>query len=137
MRRGAPLLVAALALASCSLSTESVGPVADVRGTWTYTGSQVTPTLQLAGTLFITGQSGDQIAGTLSWTEQDALGNVIVRGGEVTGTVIADSDIDFDVVLTDEVRRHIAVINPDTLEGIWAVPGAPNSGEFRAVRNLP
>jgi hypothetical protein len=130
-------LLAAVLLGGCSLSTENSGPVADVRGTWTYAGNQVTPALQFAGTLFITGQSGDQIAGTLSWTEQDGLGNVVVRGGEVTGTVIADSDIDFDVTLADEVRRHIAVITADTLEGIWASSGAAKSGEFRAERQAP
>lgn len=132
------LFGAALALlAGCSLSSENSGPVADVRGTWTYAGTQVTPALQLAGTLFITGQSGDQIAGTLSWTEQDGLGNVVARGGEVAGTVIADSDIDFDVTLGDEVRRHIAVLTADTLEGIWASTGAAKSGDFRAERRRP
>lgn len=134
MRPVRRLPAALLVLAGCSLSTENTEPVADVRGAWTYSGSQVTPALQFAGTLFITGQSGDQIAGTLSWTEQDGLGNVVVRGGEVTGTVIADSDIDFDVTLADEVRRHIAAITADTLEGIWANAVAAKSGDFRAER---
>lgn len=134
MRPAWRLPLALIVLASCSLSTENSEPVADVRGTWTYSGSQVTPALQFAGTLFITGQSGDQIAGTLSWTEQDGLGNVLVRGGEVTGTVIANTDIDFDVTLADEVRRHIAVITADTLAGIWANTAAAKSGDFRAQR---
>lgn len=134
--RGASLGLA-VALAGCTLSTGPAGSARDVRGSWSYSGTQLTPLLQLEGTLSITDQSGEQVTGTMTWTEQDAVGNVVVRGGSISGTVVESTDIDFDVVLAGETRRHIALLVADTMEGVWAVTTPARSGQFRAVRQVP
>lgn len=133
------ILLAVLTLAGCDLSTEPAGPVADLRGVWTYAGTQAVPALDLAGTLTLAEQSGAQVEGTASWVEQDGLGNTALRGGSLAGTVIGVTDIDFEVALSAAVRRHVGRIaaNGDTLQGVWAEVGGALSGTFTAVRQEP
>lgn len=123
-----------VSLVGCSLSTEPLGEVADLRGIWTYTGTQAVPALDFAGTLTLAEQRSAQVEGTASWVEQDGLGNTTLRGGSLAGTVIGITDVDLEVALTDAVRRHVGRIsvNGDTLQGVWA--GAGLSGTFTAVR---
>lgn len=128
--------MAALASVGCSLSTEASGPVADVEGAWAYEGTMTPTARDLQGTLLIDRQVEDVIEGTLSWTENDGLGGIVARGGAVAGAVIGFTDIDFDVSIGDEARRHVARIsaNRDTLVGVWTEVGGGESGTFRAVR---
>ena len=111
-RRMQPFLMAA-ALASCSLGTEPTGPTADVRGTWSFVGSQAAPALDLAGTIEITQQSNDLISGSVSWEETNGVGGVELKGGALTGRVIGLTDIDFDVILDEGDRRHVTRLPPD------------------------
>lgn len=128
------LLLAALALGACAMPTDSSGDVADVRGAWAFTGQQVTPSVQLTGTLTITGQDGDLVTGTLTWEERDALGVSRLDGGPVSGRVIERGDVDFDLIRTTGTRRHVARLSADTMEGSWVQIQGGLSGSFRAVR---
>lgn len=130
------LTALSLACIGCSLSTEASGPVADVEGSWAYSGTMTIAARDLQGTLLIDRQVDDVIDGTLSWTENDGLGGIIARGGPVAGAVIGFTDIDFDVSADGEARRHVARIsaNGDTLVGVWTEVGGAESGTFRAVR---
>lgn len=138
MPRVPRLLAAAssLALVGCTLSTEADGPFADAVGYWRYTGTQTAPVLSIEGTLAILQQTRGEISGSLTWTERDALDNVQLRGAQVSGRVIRMEDTDFDVVIPDATRRHVARIsaNGDTIAGIWAAVSSGRSGTFLAVR---
>lgn len=139
MRRALTLcatLCATLVVAACDLSTEPTGPVADVRGTWRYVGTQSAPALQLEGTLVVTQQRGDIISGSVTWEERDGLGDVQVKGGQMTGRVIGLEDIDFDVLLPEGDRRHVARVSGDSIDGVWAAVSAGRSGDFRASRQV-
>lgn len=129
----------AVALIGCSLSTEPLGPVADLRGIWTYAGTQAVPALELSGTFTLEEQAGTQVEGSASWLEQDGLGNTTLRGGALAGAVIGVTDVDLEVSVGDALRRHVGRIseNGDTLQGVWAEVGAGLSGTFTAVRQDP
>lgn len=125
----------ALTLAACDL-TSPVGDAADVRGTWQLTGTQVSPDLDLAGTLSITSQDGQTIAGTASW-EESGVGGVVVVGGPLTGRAIGQDDVDFDVTLASGTRRFVARLSADTMSGAWVQVSTSTNGTFRAVRSTP
>lgn len=131
-----PILLG-LALVSCSLGTEPTGPVADVRGTWNFVGTQAAPALDLVGTIEVTQQSNDLISGTVSWEETNGVGGVELKGGALTGRVIGLTDIDFDVILDEGDRRHVGRVTADSLVGVWASTGSGLTGEFRAARQSP
>jgi len=128
--------IAALGLSACTLATEAEGPFANVVGSWRYTGSQAAPALSFDGTMSILQQSGGEISGSLTWTERDALDNLQLRGAQVAGRVIGLEDTDFDVVIPEANRRHVARIsaNGDTVDGVWASVTSGRSGTFRAIR---
>jgi hypothetical protein len=128
------LLVAA---AGCNLATEADGPVANVKGSWHYTGQQTAPSLTLEGTLVIGPQAGDVVNGQLTWEERDALGGLVLDGGPVSGRVIALEDIDFDVLRSGGDRRHVGRIAGDTIRGAWIQTSSGASGEFLAIRETP
>jgi hypothetical protein len=139
--RRLPLHLAALAaltaaVSACTLGTEAEGPFVDVVGTWSYTGTQTAPALSLDGTMSILQQNGGDISGSLTWTERDPLDNLQLRGAQVAGRVIGLEDTDFDVVIPEATRRHVARIsaNGDTIDGVWAALASSRSGTFRAIR---
>lgn len=140
-RRSLPafaLLAAALLLvAGCESSTGVSGDVADVRGTWEYTGVQSAPSLQLSGTLVISGQDGDLVTGSLSWEERDGVGGTTAHAGSISGRVIGQTDIDFDVFAAEGVRRHVARLGTGSMEGAWVQVSTGRSGEFVATREVP
>jgi hypothetical protein len=131
------LAAAALLATGCSLATDPVGEVADLRGTWRYSGDQTAPALTLEGTLTITAQSADVISGQLSWQEQAAGGGTRTDGGPVSGRVIETTDVDFDVILGAVERRHVGRITGDTVRGAWIELTSGKSGNFLAIRGLP
>lgn len=138
MRMKLALACSAFALGGCDVATDPVGTVADVRGTYVYSGAQASPALQLNGTLTISAQSADLIAGALSWSEQAVGLEPVMRSGAVSGSVIGLRDVDFDVSVTGGVtRRHVARVDVDTLTGVWVETGSGLSGTFRAVRSTP
>lgn len=133
------LPVMALVTAACVGNAGPSGEVADIRGTWVYSGTQEAPALTLTGTLVIAQQTGDEISGQLSWEERDGLGQTRLDGGPVSGRVIARTDVDLDVFLPGGERRHVGHINvgADTIRGAWLQLAAGVSGAFVAVRGGP
>jgi hypothetical protein len=129
--------VTALAFCACAQSTDATTDVADLRGTWRFTGDQTAPALTMAGTLVIESQSGDMVTGRLTWEEQAVGGGTRVDGGPVTGRVIDWTDVDFDVLLSSGERRHVGRLSADTMRGAWVQLSTGSSGEFLAVRGAP
>lgn len=109
-----------------------------MRGSWAYSGTQATPTLELVGTLVVSTQSGREITGSLTWEERDGLGGVQLRSAPISGRVIGMEDTDFDALALDATRRHVARIsaNGDTIEGIWIATAISRNGGFKAVRSV-
>lgn len=128
------LLAAVFLLSSCRLLTSDDREAADLRGRWTYTGTQATPQLELSGELLITSQTGSQVEGTATWEERDPIGNVQLAAGNVFGRAIGFTDVDFDIVGETSDRRHVARLVADTMVGIWVEGVGGATGEFRAVR---
>lgn len=133
MRRLA-LVAAALAISGCNLVTTDDREAADLRGRWTYTGTQATPQLELSGELLITVQGGSQVEGTATWESRDPIGNVTLAAGNVFGRAIGFTDVDFDIVGETSDRRHVARLVADTMVGIWVEGVGGATGDFRAVR---
>lgn len=127
----------ALALSSgCGLLTEPAsGNVADLRGDWNLAGSQAAPALTLTGTFSISSQQGAEVFGTAQWEERDGVGNVVLRGGPLSGLVLSAVDVDFDVQLAGQPRRFVGVLRADTLSGTWVQTSGNLTGSFRAVRS--
>lgn len=130
------IVLAAALLGGCALPSGPDRPAADVRGDWEFTAEQLAPSLTIEGVLRIESQDGDLIVGSASWEERDALGIVRLGGGAVTGRVIGESDVDFDILIGPVARRHVARLDADTMEGSWVQPGSAASGTWRAVRPL-
>lgn len=124
-------------VAACAAATDPSTDVADLRGTWQYSGEQTAPALTMVGTLVIEAQQGDLLTGRISWEEQAVGGGTRVDGGAVTGRVIDRSDVDFDVFLPGGERRHVARLTADTMRGAWVQLSSGRSGEFLAVRGAP
>lgn len=137
LRRTSALVFSGLLGLGCDISTDPAVPAKDVRGTWTYVGDQNSPALDLEGSLVISLQNGETIGGTGSWEASDGLGGITFQGGNLTGQVIGDSDVDFDVTLSGGPRRHVARLRADTMSGVWVDASGGTSGAFRAVRNTP
>ena len=135
--RAAIAIIALLCATGCDFSTSPTGEVADVRGTWQFSGDQDAPALTLEGTLLIQSQAGDAVSGQLSWQEHDGLGGSVAKGGAVSGLVIEHSDVDFDVILPGGNRRHVGSITGDTIRGAWLEVGSGKSGSWAAVRSTP
>ena len=132
--------IAAAALlvgAGCSFATDPSGEVAQVRGTWHYSGDQSAPALTLDGTLIITAQTNDLVSGQISWQEQEVGGGMRTDGGPVSGRVIESTDIDFDVLRSGTERRHVGRITADTIRGAWIEISSGRSGNFLAVKDQP
>ncbi len=131
----AGLASVAILLAACDL-TSPAGDAADVRGTWEFTGTQVSPDLDLEGTFSITSQDGQTIAGTASWDET-GVGGIVMVGGPLAGRAIGQEDVDFDVTLASGTRRFVARLSADTMTGAWVQVSTSTNGTFRAVRATP
>jgi len=132
--RRAILLALGAATIGCLEPAGPAAAAADLRGTWRFTAAQDAPSLQLTGSLVIASQQGDLITGSISWEERDPSGATRLEGGAVTGRVIEQSDVDFDVLLGGGTRRHVARLLADTMSGSWLQVGGGGRGEFRAVR---
>lgn len=133
------LLLAAtvLPVLACEAATDPEGPTVDVRGTWSYSGTQATPSLALSGTLVISTQTGAGVTGSLTWEESDGVGGVALKSAQVSGRVVGTQDADFDALAPDATRRHVARIsaNADTMVGVWIATAISRNGSFTAVRS--
>lgn len=127
----------AFVFGACTMSTEASTDVADLRGSWHFTGDQTAPALSMDGTLVIESQQGDLVSGRLSWQEQVVGGGTRLDGGPVTGRVIDRSDVDFDVLMAGGERRHVGRLSADTMRGAWVQVTTGSSGAFVAVRGTP
>ena len=123
-----------LGVTSCIDTTGSSAIVPDLIGAWRYVGMQGAPLAQLTGTLVIEAQEGELIAGRANWESRTPTGLVTQAGGSVGGRVIGDSDVDFNVMLSPNPRRHVARIVGDTMRGSWVEVGSGVAGEFTAIR---
>lgn len=136
-RQAAFVGASAVLVAACAATTDPSTDVADLRGTWQYSGEQTAPALTMVGTLVIEVQQGALVTGRISWEEQAVGGGTRVDGGAVSGRVIDRSDVDFDVILPGGERRHVARLTADTMRGAWVQLSSGRSGEFLAVRGAP
>src|SRR5690606_28645654 len=102
------ILWIAVACLACESSTGPNGPVADVAGVWSYSGTQTLPALSLSGTLNISRQSRDVIEGSLGWSETDGVSVPVLKSGSLAGVVVGTTDVDFDVAVDGVSRRHLA-----------------------------
>jgi hypothetical protein len=123
------------ATAGCDFTTGPSGPVANLVGEWTLTGSQAAPAFNFAGVLEVTAQDGATISGTASWTEPDGMGGSVATGGPLSGLVIDTTDVDFDLSIDGGERRHVGRIDHDTITGVWLQSPGGKSGQFRLVRS--
>jgi hypothetical protein len=133
-------LAAALFLASagCASLTSSEAEALDVVGTWQYRAGQLSPQVDMTGTVEFRVQRGSDVTGAASWEARDALGAVRIEGGTLAGRVIGLGDIDFDIETGDGSRRHVArFVTADSMSGVWVHTGDGRSGSFSAVRELP
>lgn len=131
------LAATALSALACETATDPGGPTVDVRGTWSYSGTQATPSLALSGTLVISTQSGAGVTGSLTWEESDGVGGVALKSAQVSGRVVGTQDADFDALAPEATRRHVARIsaNADTMVGVWIATAISRNGSFTAVRS--
>jgi hypothetical protein len=136
VRRLIAILAFGTSAVACSLTTEPSGPVTDVLGSWTLTGTQTSPAFAISGTVEVESQNRSTIGGVASWTEPDGMGGYTPRGGALNGRVIDTTDVDFDVTVNGQERRHVGRIseNQDTIEGVWLQSASGLSGTFKLVR---
>lgn len=128
------VVAALLGIGGCELATVGPREAADLRGRWTYTGTQATPPRELVGELQVLTQTGGDIEGTATWEERDPIGNIEFAAGAVFGRAIGFTDVDFDIVSDAVERRHVARLVADTMVGIWVEGVGGATGQFRAVR---
>jgi hypothetical protein len=128
------LLFGAFGTTACIDTATDASTVADVRGSWRYVASQQAPAVQLNGTLIFEEQEGDLVSGRANWEERSAQGMIQSVAGAITGRVIELADVDFDIRVGTDVRRHVARLTGDTLRGTWVLIGGGRAGEFTAIR---
>lgn len=133
-------ILLALPFAACSDVTSPADASArNVSGGWSYAAASSDGTTVLKGTLEIT-QQGSTIAGVLDAQEQDSYGTRPIRG-IMGGRVVADSSVEFDVVLAaGRTRRHVGSFAGDSVRGAWIETSEARvlgTGTFRGKRNVP
>lgn len=129
-RRFAMLFV--LALAACGSTTDTGTTSVDMRGTWSYTGVQTSPVLNVSGILTIDQQSGKSFTGSAQFSETDVQGTIRIRTGQINGRVIGADAVDFDIFVEATARRHVGRVVADSMKGTWAVTGSNITGSFNA-----
>lgn len=133
------LLAGMMALAGCGSETPAGADSTIVTGSWSYEARQNSPAIELTGQLRIERQNSGRIEGELNAQERDAQGMMRTRVGVISGRVLSDGAVDFDVLLqgTAAPRRHVGRVRGDTITGTWAETtiGAPITGPFSARRS--
>lgn len=128
------LTLAILLIAACDSVTDTGASARDVRGVWSYSGSQTSPSLSISGTLQIDQQDGAEFSGTVTFDEADVQGTRRNRTGPLTGRVLGGTAVDFDIFIDEGSRRHVAGMTSDSMSGTWARTGTnpPVTGSFSA-----
>ena len=129
-------VVATLVLiGACDSPTSNDTGGANVLGSWQYVATQAVPALEIEGALQITEQTGRFFSGTAAFTETDVQGTRRTRGAALSGRVIGNDVVDFDVQFDVQTRRHVARIVADSIGGTWSADGTAGlSGPFSARR---
>jgi hypothetical protein len=136
---GALLIATSGLLSACLKSTAPQDSLAQLSGSWNYTGVQTGPVQEtLSGTLTISRESGASFQGRLDLVGVNSQsGQARVLGGLVSGSESATDIIDFDADLESSPRRHVGHIVADTITGTWigsSPDGTMSSGTFRVER---
>jgi hypothetical protein len=130
------LLLACLLIA-CDSPSAGDGGAFDVQGNWRYEATQTLPALDIEGALQITEQNGGNFTGTVAFTETDVQGTQHSRTGAINGRFVGNTVVDIDVHVDAQVRRHVARMSADSMNGTWNVTGTASlTGSFTA-RRLP
>ena len=144
MRNSRPYtcLIALAMLGACSAATAPLSaPTRNISGRWSYVASSSDRVTLVTGTLAVTHQDGSTIAGTLDGQEADSYGVARVVRGIVGGRVVADSSVEFDVVLSaGRTRRHIGTFVGDSVRGAWIEASDVQviaTGSFRGRKDAP
>jgi hypothetical protein len=104
-------------------------------GNWHYVAAQTSGNrVMYDGTLVITQQSGRNFAGGLDAQASVPQGGVVRVNGVVSGRIVSSGSVDFDLQLSDDVRRHVGSISRDSITGSWATSDLTALGAFTAVR---
>ena len=130
------LAAISLACLACGSATDN-GPVTiSLEGSWNYAAIQAAPAANLTGTLRVEDQNSATFVGTIQFTETDAQGGVRNRTGDVSGRVIGSDVVDFDMDVEGVSRRHVGLMQGDSIAGTWATTTGPAmlSGSFKAKR---
>jgi hypothetical protein len=131
-----PLLLAALAVAACSESSEDCGAPADMSGTWSYTADQSLPAGSVTGTWVLSHPETCRVGGTFSATVPGEGGIPTPLSGSVSGLFLDETHIELHLYPTEGGdRAHLGILAGDTLTGSWQEGAA--SGAFTAVRSAP
>lgn len=134
MRPGLLAVAGAILLAGCSTDVPGCGTPRNAVGTWAYTGTQLSPTSTLGGTLTLASTGSCTLSGTLSLT--------ITPGGtagwSTTAHFLNDSVIELFADSAGGVQRyHLGVVRADSIMGDWNETTAAANGSFKAVRSAP
>ena len=107
-----------------------------VAGTWAYQAQQTAPaSATITGTLRFSGTACGQFTGSLDASVLDASGGTARIAGDVSGSLVDSTTVEFDVLLPGRSRQHLAVLRSDSLKGDWFEPSAGGaSGSFVARR---
>lgn len=135
MRSLGMTLALCAALSACAMPSGPAGSGAPLQGSWQLVGAQTAPSTTIEGTIEIEAQDGELITGRAGWDELDSFGVSRRGGGPLSGRVIGDDDVDFDISVAGVPRRHVGRLRADTMEGSWVQLADGRSGTFRAVRS--
>lgn len=138
MNRSTLFLLGSAWILGCRTDSAGCGSPGSAAGSWTYTGSQTSPTAALSGTLTLTKTGTCTVAGTLMLTVDEGSGTPVTSSWTTSGDFLDDSIIELSAVNTGVERYHLGTLRTDTLAGTWNVTsGGATSGTFRAVRSGP
>ena len=128
------IALACVQLLACESATDNDANARDVRGVWSYSGVQSSPSLSIRGFLRIDQQNGNEFSGTAEFSETDVQGTVRNRTGQLSGRVLGADAVDFDIFIDEASRRHVARVVADSMNGTWARTGGnpPITGSFTA-----
>lgn len=111
-----------LAGAGCARAPTGEGPPRyPLARSWRYTADQGTPDrTHTEGDIALTFQSGLRFDGAVDVVETYATGQGERRTGLLSGRFRDSVNVDFDIRLDAEVRRHVGRIAGDSIAGDWA-----------------
>jgi hypothetical protein len=123
-----------LGVAACGSPLDE-GPSHELRGSWRYVATQVSPAAELTGTLTVTRQRGVTFEAELEAQERDRQGTLRTLSGIVAGRTVGPDGVDFDAFFDLSARRHVGRLEGDSIAGTWAeVDVVTRTGTFTAWR---